>query len=227
MWSKVFYPLSLLFSSAVLLTACETDSYDKGDGKWSHTIADFAELRADAQKRGVSFVTDDGANFIFDQAVKASWIKTGDSTYRTSIYYNPVAEGVAHPVSCILVPTVKAKEPSAFPRQPQDPLGVESCWLSKNGKYLNLGLLMKNGRDSEGDETTHAISLVLDGTRQNSNNTVTACYRLLHDKRDALEYYTNRRHISILLPTSNRPDSVELTIKTYQGDWRKTISIKI
>ena len=163
---------------------------------------------------------------IFDQAVKASWIKTGDSTYRTSIYYNPVAEGVAHPVSCILVPTVKAKEPSAFPRQPQDPLGVESCWLSKNGKYLNLGLLMKNGRDSEGDETTHAISLVLDGTRQNSNNTVTACYRLLHDKRDAPEYYTNRRHISILLPTSNRPDSVELTIKTYTGNWTKTIRVK-
>lgn len=226
MWSKhSSASLTFLLLAAVGLTACEADSYDKGDGKWSHTIADFAELWADGQKRGVSFVTDDGASFVFDQAVKASWIKTGDSTYRTSIYYNPIAEGVAHPVACSQTPTVRAKEPSEFSRQPQDPLSVESCWMSKNGKYLNLALLLKNGRNSEGSETTHVISLVHDGTRQNSDQTQTACYRLLHDKRDAPEYYTNRHYVSILLPSNNRPDSVELTIKTYQGNWIRKMKI--
>ena len=97
--------------------------------------------------------------------------------------------------------------------------------MSKNGKYLNLALLLKNGRNSEGGETTHVISLVHDGTRQNSDQTQTACYRLLHDKRDAPEYYTNRHYVSILLPSNNRPDSVELTIKTYQGNWIRKMKI--
>lgn len=208
-----------------LLTACTTDSYETGEGTYSHTIADFAELRADGQKRGVSFVNDEGVSYVLDKAITASWIKTADSTYRTSIYYNKVSESVAHSVACVLMPTVKAKAPSEFPRQPQDPLGVESCWVTKNGKYINLGLLLKNGRNNQGVETTHAIALVLDEMHLNADNTYTAYYRLLHDKQDAPEYYTNRNYISILLPTTNRPDSVRLTVRTYDGDWIKTLKI--
>ena len=208
-----------------LLTACTTDSYETGEGIYSHTIADFAELRANSQKRGVSFMNDEGVNYVLEKAIVASWIKTADSTYRTSIYYNKVAEGVARPVACALIPTVKAKNASEFPRQPQDPLGVESCWVTKNGKYINLGLLLKNGRNSEGVETTHAISLALDEMHLNDDNTYTAYYRLLHDKQDAPEYYTNRNYVSILLPTTNRPDSVRLTVRTYEGDWVKTLKI--
>ena len=218
--------LSLLSLLPFLLASCEADSYEKGDGQWSHTVADFGELWADGQKQGVSFVTDEGASFMLDKVVRASWIKTADSTYRASLYYNPVAAGVVHPVSCALVSTVRAKDPSAFSRQPQDPLGIESCWLSKSGKYLNLALLLKNGRDSEGKETVHTIALVLDETRQNADGTLTDYCRLLHDKHNAPEYYTNRTYVSILLPTTNRSDSVQLTINTSSGNWTKTIRVK-
>ena len=219
---KTLLLLSLL---TFLLLGCTSDSYETGEGTYSHVVADFADLWADGQKRGVSFVTDEGTSYVLDKTVTASWIKTADSTYRTSIYYNKVSEGVAHPVACALMPTVKAKDPSQFTRQPQDPLGVESCWVTKNGKYINLGLLLKNGRNSEGEESTHALSLVLDETHLNADNTSTAYYRLLHDRQGAPEYYTNRRYVSILLPTTNRPDSVRLTIKTYNGDWVKTLKI--
>ena len=218
---RIYAALSLL----LLLTACTSESYETGDGNYSHVVADFADMWADGQKRGVSFVTDEGVNFVFDKVITASWIKTADSTYRTSIYYNKVSEGLAHPVACTLMPTVRAKAPTEFTRQPQDPLGVESCWVTKNGKYINLGLLMKNGRNGEGEETTHAIALVLDEMHQNDDNTLTAYYRLLHDKQNAPEYYTNRRYVSILLPTNNRPDSVRLSIKTYQGDWVRTMKL--
>ncbi len=208
-----------------LLIACETDNYEKGDGAYSGMIADFAELYANGQKQGVSFITDEGVNYVLEKAVTASWIKTADSTYRTTIYYNKVREGVASIISCSNMPTLKIKDASAYTNPPQHPLGVESYWISKNGKYLNLGLLLKNGRDSQGHEGTHALGIILDELHQNDDNTQTAYCRLLHDQSNAPEYYTNRRYVSILLPTTNRPDSIRLTIKTYEGLMVKTIKL--
>lgn len=210
----------------LLAMACTTDSYNTGEGTYSQTTADFAELRSNGQKQGVSFLTDEGVNYIIENAVKASWIKTADSTYRTSIYYNKVSTGSAKVVSCVNIPTLRPKSQAQYTRQPQDPLEVESCWLTKNGKYLNLGLLLKNGRDSEGREGTHSLGVAVDETHQNADNTQTVYYRLLHDQGTAPEYYTNRQYASILLPTTNRPDSVRLTIKTYDGTFVKTLKIK-
>lgn len=216
----------LICSCLLLVIACTTDSYETGEGRYSQTTADFSELRSNGQKQGISFLTDEGVNYIIENAVKASWIKTADSIYRTSIYYNKVSTGSARVVSCVNIPTLRPKDAAMYKQQPQDPVEVESCWLTKSGKYLNLGLLMKNGRNSEGHEGTHALGLALDEIHQNADNTQTAYYRLLHDQGTAPEYYTNRQYASILLPTTNRPDSVRLTIKTYKGTYVKTLKIK-
>ena len=214
-----FHLVSLLFLS------CTVDSYETGEGPYSQMVADFADLYTDAQKNGISFVTDEGSSYTLTTPIRASWIDAANSIYRTSIYYNKVAEGVANPIACGYISVLQPKEPSEFKRQPQDPLGVESCWLSKNGKYLNLGLLVKNGRDNEGVEGSHALALVQDEIHLNDDNTYTIYYRLLHDKGDSPEYYTNRRYVSILLPEDNRPDSVRITITTYDGDYVKTIKL--
>ena len=58
--------------------------------------------------------------------------------------------------------------------------------------------------------------MACDEVRVNADHTRTAYYRLLHDQGDAPEYYTNRRYVSILLP-EDRPDSVRLTVNTYEG----------
>jgi len=210
---------------SLLLVGCTTDSYDTGEGAYSNTVADFAEMRSDGAKHGVSFVTDEGVNYILENTISASWIKTADSVYRACVYYNKVSETMAHAVSCFNIPTLRPKAASNFIRQPQDPLDVESCWMSKNGKYLNMALLIKNGRNESGYESVHALSLVLDETHQNADGTKTAYYRLLHDKRTAPAYYTNRHYVSVLLPNSNRPDSVRLTIKTYSADYVKTLKL--
>ena len=211
---------------AFVLYACTTDSYDQGEGKYSQMTADFAELTVDSRKQGVSFVTDDGVRYVLQKSVSASWIKTADSIYRTTIYYNKVEEHTASVVSLINMPTLVSRDASMYKRQPQDPLGLESCWLSASGKYLNMGLLLMNGRNDEGAEGTHALSLICDEVRQNDDQTYTACYRLLHDKSEAPEYYTNRRYVSILLPDKDRPDSVQLTIQTYDGPVIKKFKIK-
>ena len=208
--------LYLLLSSSFFLS-CERDSYEKGEGRYSLLQADFANLTVDNEKRGVSFVTDEGESYLLSNPLKASWIETADTVYRTYLYYNKEDNGRADIKSIGILPTLIARDAKDFKRQPQDPLGVESSWLARDSKYINMGLLLKNGRDDNGKEGIHALALALDEVRQNDDQTHTAYYRLLHEQGEAPEYYTNRRYVCILLPTEERPDSVCLTVNTYNG----------
>ena len=200
-----------------ILSSCETDSYEKGEGRYSLLQADFASLTVDGEKRGVSFVTDDGDSYLLSNPTKASWIETADTVYRTYLYYNKEDNGRARVAAMSILPTLKPRDVKDFKRLPQDPVGLESSWLTRDGKYINMGLLLKNGRNDNGEEGMHSLALAIDEVRQNDDQTHTAYYRLLHDQGEAPEYYTNRRYVCILLPTEQRPDSVCLTVKTYDG----------
>jgi hypothetical protein len=208
---------SILMMLTIALSSCETDSYEKGEGRYSLLQADFANLTVDNEKRGVSFVTDEGESYLLNNPLKTSWIETADTVYRTYLYYNKEDNGRADIKSIGILPTLIARDAKDFKRQPQDPLGVESSWLTRDSKYINMGLLLKNGRDDNGKEGIHSLALALDEVRQNDDQTHTAYYRLLHEQGEAPEYYTNRRYVCILLPTEERPDSVCLTVNTYDG----------
>lgn len=214
---KRILPIGLCLSLLIALSSCETDSYEKGEGRYSTLLADFACLTVDGEKRGVSFITDDGDSYLLSNPTTASWIQTADTVYRTYLYYNKEDNGKAKVTSIGILPTLIARNAKDFKRQPQDPLGLESSWLTRDGKYINMGLLLKNGRNDNGEEGIHALALVLDEVRQNDDQTKTACYRLLHEQGETPEYYTNRRYVCIQLPTEERPDSVCLTVKTYDG----------
>ena len=76
--------LTAVAGLTLLLAACTTDSYETGEGTYSRMVADFAELKSNDQKQGVSFVTDDGVSYALESAYTAWWILKEDSTYRTS-----------------------------------------------------------------------------------------------------------------------------------------------
>lgn len=208
--------LLLLFLPTLLLFSCETDSYDKGTGRYSLMLTDLAELSVNAEKQAVAFTTDDGDAYSLTSPMGAKWIATPDTTYRVLIYYNKVeqarqAEVVSVGVVATMLPLEhwKIKEPS------QDPVGIESAWLSRSGKYLNMGLLFKSGRVDD-EEGIHLIGIAQDTVLVNADQTRTAYYRFLHSQGDTPEYYTNRHYVSILLP-DDRPDSVCLSVNTYGG----------
>ena len=217
MMMKRIIPVCLCLSFLIALSSCETDSYEKGEGRYSLLQADFANLTVDNEKRGVSFVTDEGESYLLSNPLKTSWIETADTVYRTYLYYNKEDNNKAKVVSIGILPTLIARDVKDFKRQPQDPVGLESSWLTRDSRYINMGLLLKNGRSDSGEEGIHALALALDEVRQNDDQTKTACYRLLHEQGEAPEYYTNRRYVCILLPTEERPDSVCLTVNTYDG----------
>lgn len=215
--------LLALLMTACLFGACETDSYDKGEGKYSLMQADFVELTVNSEKQGTQFLTDEGEQYRLITPVTASWIQRPDTIYRAIVYFNKTAAGEAQATAMGQMGVLRPIEHWRFKEQPQDPLGVESLWLTRNGKYINIGLLLKNGYE-EDKEGTHAIALCQDTVLVNADLTRTAYYRLLHDQGDAPEYYTNRRYVSIQLP-QDRPDSVRLAIDTYEGTLEKLFAL--
>ena len=210
----------LIYAAILLLVACQTDSYDKGEGQYSLMQGDFADLIVNGQKQGVSFHTDEGDSYQLTTPLTAKWIATADTTYRSIIYYNKVADHQAEPLAVGTVVTLTPIEHWRFKEQPQDPLGFESAWLAKNGKYLNIGLLMKTGRIDD-EELPHNIGLAQDTVIVNADNTKTAYYRLLHSQNGIPQYYTNRRYVSILLPKA-LPDTIHFQLETYEGTVKKT-----
>ena len=58
--------------SLLWLTACTSDSYDQGEGRYSQLVGDYAELTVNSQKRGVSFTTDEGVAYRLTSPVSAS-----------------------------------------------------------------------------------------------------------------------------------------------------------
>lgn len=197
------------------VAGCEIDSYEKGEGRYSLTQADLCELHVDAQRQGVSIVTDEGANYQLTSPVTAQWIATPDTTYRVLMYYNKVDETHAKTVSLGTVVTLQPVAHWRFKEQPQDPLGLESAWLATTRRYLNMGLLVKTGRIND-EELPHNIGLAQDTVYRHEGGSSAAYYRLLHSQNGIPEYYTNRRYVSILLPTP-LPDTVVLTMETYEG----------
>lgn len=208
-----------------VLIGCTTDSYDKGEGKYSLMQAELVDLTVNGQKEGIAFVTDDGARFTLTPSVVASWIQTADTVYRALLYFNKISETTAESMSLGAVPTLRAIHHWQLKEQPEDPLGVESGWLSKNGKYLNLGLLLKTGQE-EGNDGTQKIALAQDTIRLNDDQTHTAYFRLLHDQSGVPEYYTSRRYVSILFPDTVQLDTIRLTLPTCEGKKERVFSLR-
>jgi len=197
------------------------DSYEKGEGQYSLMQAEFCQLTINSQKEATAFTTDDGLTYQLSPLIKAQWIETPDTTYRSIIYFNKLSETQAKPMAIGPVVTLHPVEHWRFKKLPQDPIGFESAWLSKSGLYLNVGLLVKTGRIDD-EELPHNIGLAQDTVLVSDNNKRTAYYRLLHSQNNIPEYYTNRRYISIALPQP-RPDTVCISMETYDGTLKKIV----
>ena len=218
---KRFLPFYLF---AFLLFSCETDSYEKGEGKYSLMQADMGELMINGEKQAVAFTTDDVDSYTLTSPVTSQWIQTADTTYRAIIYYNKVENSQAEYMGVTTVPTMVPVEHWRFEKLLQEPVGFESAWLAKSKKYINLGLLFKSGYvdDALG---RHIISIAQDTVLVNADQTRTAYYRFLHSQNEMPEYFTNRHYVSILLP-QDLPDTASISIVTYSGTIERRFALK-
>jgi len=205
--------IALLMTLSLL--ACETDSYNKGQGRYSLLQADMADMTIGGDKQATDFTTDDGATYRLSTPYKAQWIARPDTVYRSIVYYNKVDDGRASIQSAAAMTVVHPVPHWRFKQLPQDPLQLESAWVARSGKYLNLALLVKSGYVND-EEPRHAIGLAQDTLIAYPSGRRAAYYRLLHSQGDSPEYYTARRYVSIVLPAA-APDTVILTVPTASG----------
>lgn len=218
--------LSLLTS--LLEISCTQDGYEKGDGKYSNMRGDFVEAMVGADKMIMSLTTDDGETFPLTQPYTAKFVTRPDTVYRCMLYYNKVREAdgqyAAEPISIGEVPcpavTPLAELETAMKT---DPVGFESAWMSKTGKYLNLSLVLMTGTPDAGT-ATHRLMIVQDTILTNPDATRTSFLRLYHDQGGVPEYYSAHAYASIIL--SQIPaDTVRIRLNTYKGLVEKSFLI--
>ena len=210
---------------AWLISSCTTDSYEKGDGKYSLMQGDFVEAKVNAQRQIVSFSTDDGDEFDLSEPYTDKWIKTPDTLYRCMIYYNKVENKKAELVSIGEVPCPRILTLAEFKKDLRtDPVKFESMWLSKSGKYLNLYLQLKTGVT---DDTTaiQQLAFISDTLIVNPNQTTIRHITLHHDQNKVPEYYSTKAYVS-LLTDSIAADSIRISINTYTGLVSKKMPIR-
>ena len=210
---------------AWLISSCTTDSYEKGDGKYSLMQGDFVEAKVNAQRQIVFFSTDDGDEFDLSEPYTDKWIKTADTLYRCMLYYNKVENKKAELVSIGEVPCPRILTLAEFKKDLRtDPVKFESMWLSKSGKYLNLYLQLKTGVT---DDTTaiQQLAFISDTLIVNPDQTTIRHITLHHDQNKVPEYYSTKAYVS-LLTDSIAADSVRISINTYTGLVSKYLRIR-
>lgn len=214
-------------------SACSNETYDTGDGSMSYLTADFADAATDSEARFQTAKTDNGLLLSLSPSIKAEWATAADSIYRCLLYYNVekgmpttgdaslIGEATARPVSIqrVLVPQIVDGRNAAKPL-PTDPLTLETAWTSKNGRYINLGIILKTGT-ADGKTTAQSIGVAYTGTETNADGTKRHRLQLIHEQNGVPEYYSTSAYVSIplyRLPfATQKGDEIVVSATTYDG----------
>ena len=216
-------PFMLLLPLFCLILAgaavsCSTEDYETGDGKWSYLRAEFADVHSSEAKKLDYALTDVGDSLRLEPLHDCEWAKTPDSLYRVLLYYK-VKPNLSEPVEAISVSqvlTLGIKKAKDIEKIFTDPVKMESAWVSKNGKYLNMGLFVKTGVQ-EGIDAKQTLGLVCDTIMAREDGTRLFCLRLYHDQNGVPEYYSSKLYASIPLAYLSKGDNIRLQVETYDG----------
>lgn len=214
----------------VLLAACTTTNYDAGDGDNSRLTASLAMLLTASDATIHAAVLDNNTRVDFSNPFSIDWAQQPDTVYRALLYYdNPTSTSqtqgfTAKARSVVSVPVLSPMAASEVKQMHTDPVGFESLWLSKNGEYINISLLLKCGTPS-GDNVRHQIGIVSNGTTTATDGQRTLRLTLFHDQGEMPEYYTVQQYVSIPTKTFGDADRVVLVVNTYEGVVERQISL--
>ena len=209
-----------------LLAACTTETYDTGDGKYSMMRADFVETRTDASGELYCAVTDDADSLVLSPKRTAKWAATPDSLYRALLYYNVPTSGIeVKAISLTSVPAPRVRPKDEVKEIATDPVVFNSAWMSREGRYINLGLSVKTGQADNVDEK-QTVGLMCEDITTDSDGHKHYSLTLLHGQNGVPEYYSADLFVSIAsyrLPEKpEKGDEVTISINTYKGKIEKT-----
>ena len=192
--------------------ACTQDAYEKGEGAYSEMTAQLADAHVNSDKRVDYVDTDEGEHLMLSQSASARFITKADTTYRVSFYYKMV-EGKAEPLS---MGRVTVFSPQVIKAMKTDPVRMESMWIGRSKKYLNMSFYVMTGTTDD-DDVKQTLGCRGDGVTKNADGTQTLRLTLYHDQGGVPEYYSQRVYVSIPIQ-GIKVDSISLQVNTYDGE---------
>lgn len=192
--------------------ACTQDAYEKGEGAYSEMTAQLADAHVNSDKRVDYVDTDEGEHLMLSQSASARFITKADTTYRVSFYYKMV-EGKAEPLS---MGRVTVFSPQVIKAMKTDPVRMESMWIGRSKKYLNMSFYVMTGTTDD-DDVKQTLGCRRDGVTKNADGTQTLRLTLYHDQGGVPEYYSQRVYVSIPIQ-GIKVDSIFLQVNTYDGE---------
>ena len=211
----------LLMALMALTASCTQDAYDKGEGYYSQMVAEMVDGYTASDKRVTHFVTDDDVRYTVANPFMTSLMEKADTVYRAIFYFNKDEQGQAEVIGLDRVGVLR---PLAMEAVKTDPVKMESVWMGKSKRYLNLSLYLMTGATTDKD-ALHRMGCCRDTLMLNDDGTRTLHLTLYHDQGGMPEYYSSRAYFSIPL-TDTDADSVVLRVNTYEGILTKCIELQ-
>lgn len=231
--STLLLPFTYYLLPITFLTACTSESYETGDGKYSYLRADFGEIHTAKPQQVDYAVNDEGRRISFETAPTVKWAEKGDTLYRALLYYNDLPDKAARSISLQPVYVLAPKAAADVKDPRHDPVTFESAWLSTCQRtdlnvavdslsreaathYLNIAFLVKTGQPDD-EKARQTIGMMSQETDDGSLRLT-----LLHDQGAIPQYYSTRIYTSIPLTDSQLQRGISLCINTYDGELIRT-----
>ena len=207
----------LVLAMLTTFSACETNSYETGDGTNSYLKAHFAEAHTATNATLAFAVTDEGDTLRFPPNTSNKALTKADSVYRVLYYYDQRGANV-NPRSIVPIPVVTLSDSTNLPT---DPVTFEAAWVSKNRKYFNIAFSLKVGRTGEPDRKQR-IGVVCDSLVTTPGGDHTLYIHLAHSQNGVPQYYSQRVYIS--LPLKKIPANTRFVFRVQ--DYRRMITVE-
>ena len=177
----------------------------------------------DGDKYTIAIETDEGERLTLAKPVTVKWMEKADTTYRTLLYYNILPDGKAEAVSMKKVGVITPHQLTAKDGKQEimkaDPVYMESFWVSKNRKYVNMRLRLLTGA-SEDEKAVQTLGIIRNTEKSNNGHEQLILY---HDQGGQPEYYSTTTFVSIPL-ADVQADTLTVTANTYNGTFSRTVN---
>ncbi len=214
--------IALLF--VMILSSCENDPYDSGDGELSHVTTAFGETSYNMEGRAFKFVTDEDKVLNFTEPYgKANADMSGKQQRSLLYYYLTDDKNKVKPYVIINVLTTDVIDRDKVKHENDDPIKVDAVWLSENKKYINLSLKIKTS-SPEDSSLKHKLGMLYEGCEDG-----TAKLRLIHDDGNIPGNYTVSIYFSVRVSSVLERDSScsMLIVSAMTPDGLKDFEVKL
>ncbi len=217
--------MTIMAGTIAIISACEHDAYETGDGDLSYMHADYADFTI-SNHTVTSAITDDNISLPLPSSLSVSSDLPNDTMLRRLVHYN--MKDASAPIEILRLTPVSIITPHSPDEDGTlrtDPVKLTAAWLSPNKRYLNLQLGVMTGNNNNPD-AVRQLRIVCDSTHTEGKGATFLSLR--YDNANTPEYYTQDLYLSIpcsTLTTSTgmQVDTISITVNTYSGRVTKEI----